>query len=64
MYVNAKVWGWLGGALVPGGLLIWIRVEQGRTALAVSAGRGCFDNFFSSIISPSFLPLSLGDGSI
>ena len=38
-------------------LLIWIRVGQGHTALAVGAGGGCLDFFLSSIISLSFLPL-------
>ena len=38
---------------VPGVLLIWIRVGQGPTALAIGAGGGCLDIFFSSIISLS-----------
>ena len=33
-----------------GVLLIWIRVGQGLTALAVGAGGDCLDIFFSSII--------------
>ena len=43
--------GWLGGAMVLGKLpvrgvlLIWIRVGQGPTALAVGAGGGCLDIF-------------------
>ena len=42
-----------------GVLLIWIRVGQGPTALAVGTGGGCLDIFFiSSIISVFFLPLS------
>ena len=41
----------LGKFPVPGGLLIWIRVVQGPTALAVGAGGRCLDNFLSSIIS-------------
>ena len=41
-----------------GVLLIWSRVGQGPTALAVGAGRGCLDIFLSSIISLFFLPLS------
>ena len=40
-----------------GVLLIWIRVGQGSTALAVGAGGGCLDIFLSSI-SLFFLPLS------
>ena len=43
---------------VPGVLLIWIRVGQGPTALAVGAGGGCFDIFLLSIISLFFLTLS------
>ena len=39
-------------------LLIWMRVRQGPTALAVYAGGGCLDFFLSSIISLFFLPLS------
>ena len=31
-----------------GVLLIWIRVGQGPTALAVGADKGCLDIFFSS----------------
>ena len=41
-----------------GVLLIWIRVGQGPTALAVGAGGSCLDIFLSSIISLFFLPLS------
>ena len=41
-----------------GVLLIWIRVGQGLTALAVGADGGCLDIFLSSIISLFFLPLS------
>ena len=39
-------------------LLIWIRVGQGPTALAVGAGRVVLDIFLSSIFSLFFLPLS------
>ena len=46
-----------------GVLLIWIRVGQGPTVLAVGAGGGCLDKL-SSIVSHYFLPLSLGDGPI
>ena len=35
----------LGKLTLPGVLLIWIRVGQGRTVLAVGAGRGCLDIF-------------------
>ena len=41
-----------------GVLLIWIRVGQGHTALAVGAGGGCLDIFSHvyqfSFLSPSF----------
>ena len=46
-----------------GVLLIWIKVGQGPTALAVGAGGGSLDIFLSPIISLSF-SLSLGDGPI
>ena len=42
----------------PGVLLIWIRVGQGPSALAVGAGGGCLDTFLSSVFSLLFLPLS------
>ena len=41
-----------------GVLLIWIKVGQGPTALAVGAGGGGLDILPSSIISHFFLPLS------
>ena len=44
-----------------GVLLIWIRVGQGPTALAVEAGEGCLD-IFSLVYHFPFL--SLGYGSI
>ena len=47
----------LGKLTVPGVLLIWVRVGQGPTALAVDVGGGCLDFFLSSIISLFFLPL-------
>ena len=40
-----------------GVLLIWIIVGQGPMALAVGAGRGCWDIFLSSVFSLLFLPL-------
>ena len=59
-----RVRGWSGGAMVLGKLpvrgvlLIWIRVGQGPTALAVGAGGGCLDIFslvyHFSFLSPSF----------
>ena len=48
----------LGKLPVPGVLLIWIRVGQGPTVLAVGVGGGCLDIFLSSVISLIFLPLS------
>ena len=41
-----------------GVLLIWIKIEQGPSALAVGAGGGCLDIFLSAITSLFFLPLS------
>ena len=41
-----------------GVLLIWIRVGQGPSALAVSAGAGCLDVFFPRLSFLFFLPLS------
>ena len=41
-----------------GVLLIWIRVGQGLSMLAIGAGGVFFDIFLSSIISLFFLPLS------
>ena len=48
----------LGNLPVRGVLLIWIRVGQGPTALAVDAGGDCLGILLSSIISLFFLPLS------
>ena len=48
-----------------GVLLIWIRVGQGPTALAVGAGGGCLDIFSQARLSfLSSVSLSLGDGPI
>ena len=47
-----------------GVLLIWIRVGQGPTALAVGAGGGCLDIFFSRLSFLFSFSLSLGDGQI
>ena len=41
-----------------GVLLLWIIVGQGPTVLAVGAGGGCMDIFFSFIFSLFFLSLS------
>ena len=45
----------LGRLPVPGRPTIWIRVGQGPTALAVSAGGGCLDIF---ALDCPFCPLS------
>ena len=48
----------LGKHPVPARPTIWTTVEQGSTALAVSAGGGCLDIFsLSSIFPLLFLPL-------
>ena len=41
-----------------GVLVIWIRVGQGHSVLAVGAGGGLFGHFLSPFISLFFLPLS------
>ena len=53
-WVNIQCWGLL---------LIWVRVGQGPTVLAVGAGGGCLD-IFSLVSHFSFLSPSLGDGPI
>ena len=61
--------GWSGGAMVlvnfqcRGVLLIWIRVGQGPTALAVGVGGCCLD-IFSLVYQFFSSSLSLGDGPI
>ena len=54
-WVNFQCWGVL---------LIWIRVGQGPTALAVDAGGGCLEIFFSRLSFLFSFSLSLGDGRI
>ena len=54
-WVNFQCWGVL---------IIWIIVGQGPVALAVGAGRGCLDIFFSHLSFHSSFSLSLGDGPI
>ena len=44
-----------------GVLLIWSRVGQGPTALAVGAGVGCLDVFFSRLLFLFSFSLSLGE---
>ena len=39
-----------------GVLLLWINIGQGLTALAVGAGRGCLDLFFSRLSVPYLSP--------
>ena len=62
--------GWCDGAMVlgklpePGRPTIWITVGQGSTALAVDAGGGCLDIFYSHLSFLSSFSLSLGDGPI
>ena len=48
----------LGKLPVPGRPTIWIIVGQGPTALAVGAGGGCLDIFFSCLSFLFLLPLS------
>ena len=47
-----------------GVLLIWNRVGQGPTALAVGVGGVCLDIFFSRLSFLFSFSLSLGDGPI
>ena len=59
--------GWcdvLGKLPVPGRPTIWITVRQGPTALALGAGGGCLDIFYSHLSIFSSFSLSLGDGLI
>ena len=65
-----KAGGWSGGAMVlgklpmPGRPTILITVGQGPTALAVGAGGGGLDIFYSHLSFLSSFSLSLGDGPI
>ena len=52
----------LGKLPVPGRPTIWITVGQGPTALAVGAGGGCLDIFYSHLSFLFSFSLSLGDG--
>ena len=49
---------------MPGRPTIWIIVGQGPTVLAVGAGGGCSDIFFSCLSFLYSYPLSLGVGPI
>ena len=55
-------WSWV-NFQCRGVLLVWIRVGQGPTALAVGAGGGCLD-IFTLIYPFSSFSLSLGDDPI
>ena len=55
-------WSWV-NFQYRGVLLVWIRVGQGPTALAVGAGGGCLD-IFTLIYPFSSFSLSLGDDPI
>ena len=48
----------LGKLPVPGRPTIWVIVGQGPIALAVGAGGGCLDIFFSPLSFLLFLPRS------
>ena len=54
----------LGNLPVPGRPTIWMIVRQGPTVLAVGAGGGCLDIFYSHLFFLSSFSLSLGDGPI
>ena len=54
----------LGKLPVPGRPTILITVGQGPIALAVGAGGGCMDIFFSPLSFLFSFSLSLGDGPI
>ena len=61
---------WSGGAMVlgklpaPGRPTTWITVGHGTIVLAVGAGGGCLDFFYSLLFFLSSFSLSLGDGPI
>ena len=54
----------LGKLLMPGRPTLLITVGQGLTALAVGAGGGCLDIFYSRLSFLFSFSLSLGDGPI
>ena len=66
--LSPSLWGVGGGRVVQrcwvnfqcrGVLLVWIRVGQGPIALAIGAGGGCLDIFFSTVYHFSFPSPSL-----
>ena len=69
MYLPVLLWGgrvvrWrLVSFQCRGVLLIWIRVRQGSTALAMCAGGGCL-GIFTLVYHFSSFSVSLGDGPI
>ena len=54
----------LGKLPVPGRPTFWITVGQGPIAIAVGAGWGCLDIFYSPLSFLSSFSLSLGRGPI
>ena len=54
----------LGNLPVPGHPTIWMIVGQGSTALAVGAGGGLCEHFYSHLSFLSSVSLSLGDGPV
>ena len=54
----------LGKLPVPGRPTIWMIVGQGPIVLAVGAGGGCLDIFYSPLSFLFSFSLSLGDGPI
>ena len=54
----------LGKLPVPGRPTVWMIVGQGPIALAVGAGGGCLDFFYSPLSFLFSFSLSLGDGPI
>ena len=54
----------LGKLPVPGRPTILIIVGQGPTALAIGAGWGCLDIFYSHLSFLFFFSISFGDGPI
>ena len=55
---------WWGNFQCRGVLLVWMIVGQGPFELAVGAGGGCLNIFFSHLSFLFSFSLSLGDGPI